>query len=59
MVFENGMPRPGTARNGYGIVIGKCLNELKLSIQGQEVPEADFGNILPVGTIATVGTIAM
>ena len=33
------------ARNGYVVVSGKPLQELKLAIRGMDVPETDFGNI--------------
>ena len=33
------------ARNGYEVLKGKRLRELKLGIQGMDVPETDFGNI--------------
>lgn len=33
------------ARNGYEVLKGKRLQELKLGIQGMDVPETDFGNI--------------
>jgi hypothetical protein len=33
------------ARNGYEVLKGNRLKTLKLSIQGLDVPEADFGNI--------------
>lgn len=32
-------------RNGYEVIIGKRLKELKLSIRKGEVPEMDFGNL--------------
>jgi hypothetical protein len=32
------------SRNGYEILKGKRLKDLKLAIQGQDVPETDFGN---------------
>lgn len=34
------------AQNGYEVLKGKRLKELKLAIQGLDVPETDFGNIL-------------
>jgi hypothetical protein len=33
------------AQNGYEVLKGKRLQELKLAIQGLDVPETDFGNI--------------
>ena len=33
------------ARNGYEVLKGKRLKELKLAIHGLDVPETDFGNI--------------
>jgi hypothetical protein len=33
------------AQNGYGIIRGKSLKELKLLISENDVPETDFGNI--------------
>lgn len=34
------------AQNGYEVLRGKRLGELKLAIRGLDVPETDFGNIL-------------
>lgn len=34
------------AQNGYEVLKGKRLKELKLAIQALDVPETDFGNIL-------------
>lgn len=34
------------SKNGYEILKGQRLKDLKLAIQGQDVPETDFGNIL-------------
>ena len=32
-------------RNGYEVLKGKRLKDIKLAIQGADVPEIDFGNI--------------
>lgn len=34
------------SRNGYEVLKGQRLKDLKLAIQGMDVPETDFGNIL-------------
>jgi hypothetical protein len=36
---------PELERNGYAVLSGKRLKELKLAIQAADVPETDFGNI--------------
>jgi hypothetical protein len=33
------------ARNGYAVLVGKRLKDMKLAIQASDVPEADFENI--------------
>lgn len=39
-------------RNGYEVVRGKRLQELKLAIQREGVPEADFGNLAATPQLA-------
>jgi len=40
------------ARNGYEVLRGKRLQELKLAIRGMGVPEADFGNLAATPQLA-------
>ena len=46
--IENYLDRhgPELSQNGYEVLRGKRLQDFKLAIQGQDVTETDFGNIL-------------
>ena len=45
--IENYLEQNGEelGRNGYKVLKGKRLKNIKLAIQGADVPEIDFGNI--------------
>jgi hypothetical protein len=51
---ENYLERFGEelARNGYEVLLGKRLKDLKLAIQGQDVPEIDFGSMAKVSQLS-------
>lgn len=42
------------ARNGYEVLSGKRLKDLKLAIQGQDVPEIDFGSMAKIAQLSVL-----